>query len=563
MEGLAEELVLVAGAAAVLCEEAPERPSNTAAVQELIVRAAWTGTGNPAAEIERRMGLQQYLWRQLGFLTLSDHIALRRAHFHVLTTGDPAERAREHALQVLAGERHRNGYVGLLAGVVIAAADGTWETEEAAADVCRGVTMAVTAGHQPVGRGGRPRMPGRMGTRLAVELATQAISAANLYDVEYEPLLVFLVQPDAATGSPRAAAFLVEVPDDELNDVFRWLINATRPQRYRELSDQVMELLEARVAHVDPEHTRHALCEISTARFERSMDDDPEFDAVGFAAEWPFRDLADDFAFLVSLLVRERGHDAAALTLATEALREADLDDCGWNYLWLSRNLARKLAEDPPLPADEADAMLAFSVEVLARLQRRFEPELPVHDNIAILEWLRWADRQSDNDYVSRLRRWELVRQRRELDERLRPLADEERWFELLWHYFRTLSYWGLATSPSTTPGDIVDAGQSARRRAILPWARGERPPESLAAQSERRALSAGLPLAGHSLFFEPGFAEPEYDAARAAVDVEAGAALGVLLSKQGFAIDQLPREISQILDSHRRALELPELLRL
>jgi hypothetical protein len=183
--------------------------------------------------------------------------------------------------------------------------------------------------------------------------------------------------------------------------------------------------------------------------------------------------------------------------------------------------------------------------------------------SVEVAQLLYRHDPDNEPRHLGAVRRAEARRQRSALDELLLPLRREDSFFEILWHYVRTLSYWSLTIELEVPIGDIVEPDGARRAAALQRWAGGGTSDAVLTDDGQRTVIDGDFLIAGFALYHSDALSGKEHDGGRRAVDRLAGDMLDAYLTTLTQRGSGLPQEVRTVLSDHVTALDIPAVVRL
>ena len=255
------------------------------------------------------------------------------------------------------------------------------------------------------------------------------------------------------------------------------------------------------------------------------------------------------YAWLLHLLVRQPQFDDEAAAAAVSYI-EGHTEEPGTTApIILALDLAHLSLDDgTSVSEDDRDVALTF----LERIHPLMESSLNIETNIEILRFLiRYGDSERHR-HAEAMELWEAVRQERDGLTKLPALVEVGKFFLVIWHYYETLSFFGLRAEPQVNVHTLIPTNSHA---AVLEeWrAQNEPVPEAMVQRPAGPRLSGDFLRYGRALFGAAA-EDPELESAR---DMFNEAALDALpdLFEHMTSLRSLPERVHTLLDGHRRQL--------
>jgi hypothetical protein len=546
LRALAEELDVVAGAAALVLArgrfDAEPSEDDRARLWDHISDGSGTRAPDQVDRIARRMTLQALTWRTLGTTTAKPlgfeqpaaFMSLRRAHLTFLA-GGRRETVRD-ALSELAGQLDEPGSIGLLAHALVTRRSPSREI--AAHLLVRATVLGLRSG---------------FGSKLEADLCLAAASVCHSFSsVEKQELAERLLAADQESGRPQLrsqvgaldpivrpliALYLLNVADDVATAAEQGLIAETEVVRDQTEDDQVKDEIQ------------EVLDLYELKRLERAGE------GIGGAEilnRWERRRDGTHYAWMLHLLNRRSSVEPEALQAAASFLAEQSAPPELSTPILLAMDLAKHgNGAEPPVEGGSQAIALGY----LDEFHPSMEQALPIEVNIDILVLLLRATIGDSGRHRDSLVEWEAARQERDGLGRLQELADSERFFLVLWHYYETLYFFGLRTEPEMDIEELlVEEGGA---RILAQWrAEGEPVPDPVVQRQTGVRISADFLRYGRALFNE----EAEYselDDARAMFNDASADAVPAILDHL-ISLESLPERMRAVLTDHKAQLARP-----
>lgn len=539
---LAEELLLVAGAAAVLVRTTWRDldPGPAAKLDGLVVdvlpalgirvprgKGGAVALDDAALELLDRMTLLHITWRVLGYTQLATVLNLRRVQFAALLPSDAEAEASDGAERSLIEDRDRTDLLGLLANLV-AAARALPSREAAAEAFVHGVTRALD---------------GPASEELLAQLCLLAVGQAHSYQTDVEHQIEYLMSDRSDSSGTRLDRLLKTFADRVLPMMSLWLTNIAR--RSDEYGTELVAALMRRADDVADDDIRAELQErlqifelVRRQAAGELVDVDVELDSWTNtqSSSYPF--------LLYRLLVKVPDPAPARLQTAINTVF-ADFDhyqDTTARVLLAIEAAMRCLDAEGARRRRPPEFDETQLVAVLRRDRAEWSGSLTVENNIEILTYLQRRDSGNKAEYAEQLIFWREERLRLLEERKLSQMLSAGRFALLLLTYLEILDDYGLTiaypsddTSREPTP---LDELRHANAQPFL-TVRG------------RPVLNARFLSDARALFRAESTRDDVYDDARSDVNDAARNALPQLFAML-IDLDQVPEQIRTILRRHR-----------
>jgi hypothetical protein len=550
LRAFGNELETVAGAAALLVSvtsrAAEASDEDRARLEDHISAALGTTTHRADVqldEMERQMTLQALTWttlgssseRPLGFDQLAAFTTLRGVHLSILLAG--GSWSVNDARSALTGQLNEPGVVGLMADAIVMWASSS---EEIAAHL-----WARACGRSAgLGRG------------LAREVCIAALSTSHAFHSIDRPLLAerLLGGDENAPSGSDLAARLAEFEDEIRPEAALWLLNVAGDRRVAPTSaEALVELTRELRSHTADEAVREEIQQmIELFELERDVREGRPVPAAEMLARWEPRRESSHYGWFLHLLSQQPKVDTEVVEAAASYLRSHPDAPRFSGPVLLACDLARLASRDD---STASSGCREVALDYLDRIHPLWEFALPIEENVNISRLLfHWSIGDRTRNLAS-LERWEAARQERDGFEKLPVLVEGGRFFLVFWHYFETLSFYGLSVEPETSLGDMTS--RDSEERALVEWeANGETVPEAMVRGRSGTCLSADFLRYGHALFGK-ATEDPDLEEARGMFNEAALEVLPALLD-QLTSLRSLPERVRTLLDEHRAQLLRP-----
>jgi hypothetical protein len=274
--------------------------------------------------------------------------------------------------------------------------------------------------------------------------------------------------------------------------------------------------------------------------------------------QWNGRGDGMNYARVLGLLLRHDNTDLDALDAAVGLLDELR-NPYNTGPIYLAQTVVELLARPDiaTLLRSPADLLKGrtTAVQFLAREFPDWVPRLSAEITVPTLRLLEYYDEANREAHSHLLAREEARLLREALEGTLLPLRRQGRFFEIVWHYFRTLSWYGLETVPEVSPGELHQM-PTAERRAVIAACRAW--PLPYDSDDPDCPLSGTYLQVGYAVFHDDELAaDVRYDDARATITETAEDAVPRLLA-QATAMRYLSEEIKVVLRHHQSVFDLP-----
>lgn len=476
------------------------------------------------------------MWRRLGFEQLRVFVSLRRAHFITLTSSTTYQ---DHVAS-LVEDLDRDDQLGLLANAVAAKPAPLFEHRQH--------LVNTTA----------RRIEGGIGPELGAQLAMYSIlESQGGPELDHEVLTRCLLED--VGGSPRGEAVIDDLPADIMPRLALSLFNLAG--RLNEpAQDTIAGLIGRRAAKIEDPIARDAAeQEHDVFMLERQLSD-PDFAVNSFevSERWKNRGDGMNYSHVLLLLLERDVADLHAVAASVGLLEKID-EPSRTSPLWLAHRLMLGVHHDAlfkKLNNEEVGRASGCAIRFLNRWHPLWIPHLTGSQNVDILRALRDYDRPGREQHTVELAKQMARQQTESLEATLRPLMRQGRFFEIVWHYFRTLSWCGLETTPNVNPFEIQALSAEERMAHVTnhqhSW------PVPFANDSRACPLSGEFLIVSHSLFHAPAFAGDLYSPGRDHVTEVSRKAIPQLLNN-AVAMPFLGEEVKDVLRHHERVLTMPD----
>lgn len=544
LRAFANELEVVAGASSLLVSRslaAIESPAeDQVALQDRIATAfgARLGSEGQLGAIKRQMDLQALTWRTLGasgerplgFDQLVAFMMLRQAHLSAILENET--RPVDEVLSDLAEQLDEPGAIGLMAH--------TMAMRESPSEEITGHLWVRAVG-----------AAAGFGERLKTEVYLAALACCYAFDsIDVHGLAERLLNEGTTPrGGSVLSARLAKFDDEDRSLAALWLLNTAGASTVAAAVAEALlaEAKEVRDGAVDDDARDLIEQMIEIFELKRHLQEGQEVAEAEMLARWEHRRESPHYPWMLYLLVRP-GADPVVLQAAADYLRSHPEAPTMSTPVSLAFDLAKFAGDGVPASARYRD--VAF--EYLDSVHPSMANVLGIETNIKILSALLRYGAGDPDAHRAGLERWEVARQERDAIKKLPELIEAGRFFLVFWHYYETLSFYGLMTEPEVSLGELTS--REGEARALAEWrAEGETVPDPLVRKLEGVALSADFLRYGRVLFGQAA-EDPDLDDARGVFNEVALGALPGLFDQLG-SLHSLPDRVRSLLIDHQTQL--------
>jgi hypothetical protein len=544
LRALANEIELMVGAAALIIRRgrfdiAPSAKDRSD-LGARIRAASGTDAGDQVEAIARRMTLQELTWRTLGstrrkplgFDELASLVALRRVHLSILA-GNDAD-AADKALASLGGLLHTPGQIGLATHTL----------------VMRRTSSQEIGGHLWA-RAAALALRSDFGPGLEIEICLVALSLGHSFSsVPKLEVAERLVTPSPMAAERSAVWARLTEFDERYRDILAlYLLNAARY-----ISSGVGRALfsEAKALrdHTADATTRDEIDQVlELFELDQGEEEGQPLPATELLARWRHRSDSGHYAWMIYMLARRPSLTAEVVDAGVTFLEAHQDEPRGTTPILLAFELATT-------PGEGAVANLEFGRQMACQYLDQFHPsiahELSAEVNIGVLQLLLNESTGDRERHFASMVEWQIARQERDSVEKLPVLADEGKYFLVLWHYCETLYFFGLRTEPVMDLEELLMS--DGQVRTLAQWrAAGEPVPEPMVPAETGVGISADFVRFGRALFGK-AMDDPSLDDARMRFDEASRDALPQLFDRLEHLRD-LPERMRTLLTKHHAQL--------
>jgi hypothetical protein len=538
LRSLASEIELMVGAAALVVRrgrfDVAPSARDRADLNDHIPDGA--SGSDPVDVIARSMTLQELTWRTLGstrrrplgFEQLASLVTLRRAHLTILagTNGETVDKA----LRGIEGLLDVPGQVGLVAHTL----------------VMRRTPSEEISGHLWA-RAAALSLRSDFGPALEIEVCLVALSVGHAFgSVPKTEVAKRLVAPSAMAAERSAAwARLLEFGDRYHANIALWLLNAARymsPDLSRTLFGEAKALRD-HTADADIRDEVDQVLELF--ELDQREDEGRPIGAAELLARWQDRQDSRHYCWMLYTLARRPTLTPEVVDAGVAFLEANQSGPQGSSPILLAYDLVRTPVEGE---VENLEASRGLACTYMDRFQPAVEHELTIEVNIGILGLLLNGSIGDREQHLISLEKWEIARQERDSVEKLPALADEGRFFLILWHYCETLYFFGLRTEPEMDLEELRTT--EGHTRILAQWrAVGELLPKPMGT----RGVSADFVRFGLALFGEAAD-DPNLADAREMFDEASREALPQLFDRLEH-LPSLPARMRELIAEHHAQL--------
>jgi hypothetical protein len=220
----------------------------------------------------------------------------------------------------------------------------------------------------------------------------------------------------------------------------------------------------------------------------------------------------------------------------------------------LATRLVQRLSTDSAV-VPRAQARLEHVLRYLDDVHEGVQGDLRAEANVDIITLFLEHGVGDEAARRQQLLEWAAIQQQRDGLGKLPRLVAEGRFFLLVWHYYETLTSFGLTTAPAISYAATAWMTADRQSELLVEWHQADRVvPDVIVRGRFGSRLSGDFVRFGRMLFRSPVAEDPEFDEARAAFNASAADAMNrvyVLL----LAVPDMPETLRDLLAEHRARL--------